>query len=384
MKKGFIFLLVLFFLPKAYLIAQQPLKVAVFAPLYLDSAFDGEDYKLGNNNIPKVMLPGLDFYHGVMMALDSLKAENKQLEVLFYDSKGKESIYTIIRKPEFSDINMIIAAFNNKADVKPLSEIAQNRKIPLISSTYPNDGGIISNPYFVMINTSLKTHIEQLYQYTQRNFPITNVIYVKRKGQLDDLVQYYFTATDQSTPSVPIKYKAIELSDTATFKSLEASLDSNKKNTIICGSLNEAFGLKLVKMLSFASKSYECTAVGMPTWDGIKELESQDCKGVMIIYTTPYNFPRNHVMAIKLSKLYKQELNAKPTDMFYKGYESMFHFGSLLIENPTNIMSHLSDKNFKIFNEFDIQIIKNKPELTIKYLENKKLYFIKKLDNSYR
>ncbi|HEX6915966.1 MAG TPA: hypothetical protein VF145_12035, partial [Chitinophagaceae bacterium] len=43
-------------------------KVAVLIPLYLDSAFHGTTYKLGNSNIPKYILPGLDFYNGVMMA----------------------------------------------------------------------------------------------------------------------------------------------------------------------------------------------------------------------------------------------------------------------------------------------------------------------------
>ena len=114
--------------------AQQPIKVAVFAPIYIDSAFDYGDYKLGNKNLPKYMLPGLDFYNGVIMAVDSLKTEGKDVEVLFYDSKGSESIYTIIRKPEFENISMIIASFNNRNDVKPLADIALHRNIPLISA----------------------------------------------------------------------------------------------------------------------------------------------------------------------------------------------------------------------------------------------------------
>ena len=99
-----------------HLNAQEPLKIAVFAPIYLDTAFNGDNYKL-NYNLPKYILPGLEFYNGAMMAVDSLKTEGKELEILFYDSKGSESIYTIIRKPEFQNIGMIIACFNNRNDV---------------------------------------------------------------------------------------------------------------------------------------------------------------------------------------------------------------------------------------------------------------------------
>jgi len=360
--------------------AQSRLKVAVFAPVYLDSAFKGTDYKLGTSNIPKNMLAGLDFYNGVMMAIDSLQSDEKDLEVLFYDSKGSESIYTIIRKPEFDKINLIIAAFNNKADVKPLAEIAQHRNIPLISSTFPNDGGVTGNPNFVMINSSLKTHIEAIYKYLQKNSATTNNIYVRKKGPSEDLVEYYFKNFANATTSTPLNYKTIQLEDNDADQKLISSLDSNTENTIICGSLNETYAAKLVKNLA-SNGSYSCTAMGMPTWDGIKELDGSACNGVNIIYSTPYNFIRTQPLAIKLTKQYTDKLNGRPSDMFFKGYESMFHFGSLLLDYPNTLIDHLSDKKYKLFNEFDIQPITDK-DGNIQYLENKKLFFIKKLNGS--
>lgn len=363
--------------------AQNRLKVAVFAPVYLDSAFNGDDYKLGINNLPKYMLAGQDFYNGVMMAVDSLQSDGKDLEVLFYDSKGKESIYTIAHKPEFVGVNLIIAAFNNKVDVKPLADIAQARKIPLISATYPNDGGVTNNPYLVMINTSLKTHVEQIYKYLQKNNATSNLIYVKKKGPLEDLIQYYFQEAAKATPSLPLKYKTVELTDNLTPQVVASSLDSNLINTVICGSLNEPFGVKLVKALA-ANKSYDCTVMGMPTWDGLKDLDGSDCKGVNLIFTTPYNFVRSAPTAAKISAAYKSQFYGRASDMFFKGFESMFHFSSLLIAHPDNIMEHLSDKDFKLFNDFIIEPFKVSADQPVQYLENKKLYFIKKLDGAYK
>ena len=359
--------------------AQQRLKVAVFAPIYLDSAFKGDDYKLGLNNLPKNMLAGLDFYNGVMMAVDSLQSEDKNLDVLFYDSKGSESIYTIIRKPEFAGVNMIIAAFNNRQDIVPLAEIAQHRNIPLISATYPNDGGVTNNPYFVMINSSLKTHVDQIYKYIQKNYSSTHILYVKRNGQLEDLVQYYFMEAGKASAAPPFVYQTLDLADPFTSQSLLSNLDSTSDNTIICGSLNEAFGVKLVKTLA-ANGSYNCTVMGMPTWDGLKDLDGSDCNGVNIIFSTPYNFVRTQSTAATLAFNYKSQLNGRPSDMFFKGYESMYHFTSLLIKHPKDLINHLSDKEFKLFNDFNIEPIKNINDQSIQYLENKKIYFIKKIN----
>lgn len=66
-----------------------PLKIAVFAPIYIDDAFNNENYSLGNNNIPKAILPGLDFYNGIQLAIDSLQTEGQHLEILFFDLKSK-------------------------------------------------------------------------------------------------------------------------------------------------------------------------------------------------------------------------------------------------------------------------------------------------------
>ena len=71
-----------------------PFKVAIFAPLYLDSAFDSmENYRYAKNEFPEFINPGLEFYEGVQLALDSLSKEGIPLEVFIYDSKSSsESI----------------------------------------------------------------------------------------------------------------------------------------------------------------------------------------------------------------------------------------------------------------------------------------------------
>jgi hypothetical protein len=119
---------------------RQPLKIAVFAPVYLDSAFKGNDYKLSNtNSLPRYMLPGLDFYNGVLLAIDSLQAEHAQLEVLFYDSKSlTQPLPQVLLKPELNGVSLLIASFNTRNEIKLLADFALNKNIPLISATYPN------------------------------------------------------------------------------------------------------------------------------------------------------------------------------------------------------------------------------------------------------
>ena len=44
-------------------------KLAIFAPLYLDSALDSMDnYRYAKNQFPEFINPGLEFYEGVQLA----------------------------------------------------------------------------------------------------------------------------------------------------------------------------------------------------------------------------------------------------------------------------------------------------------------------------
>ena len=63
-------------------------KVAVFAPLYLDSVFSGTSYRYGKR-FPRFVLQGLDFVQGVQIALDSMPpVPGATIQTYIYDSKS--------------------------------------------------------------------------------------------------------------------------------------------------------------------------------------------------------------------------------------------------------------------------------------------------------
>ncbi|MEQ1624931.1 MAG: ABC transporter substrate-binding protein, partial [Sediminibacterium sp.] len=323
---------------------EAPTKIAVFAPLYLDSAFNGNNFKLGNTNLPKYLLPGLEFYNGVMMAIDSLNAEGVNAEVLIYDSKQSESaIQEILSKPELEGVSLIIASFNNRNEIKALADFALSRKIALISETYPNDGGVSENPYFVLINSTLRTHIDALYKYLQRFHSTDHLIWIKRKGALEDMIQSFFTELQKKTPSLALRIKTVEMVDSLNQQTLLTSLDSNRNNVLICGSLNEPFGTAIVKTLA-DNKDYKGTVIGMPTWDGFKDLAKPEYKGIEIIYSSPYYFPRTDKISNTISNKYRNKFQARPSDQVFKGFESMYHFSKLLIKHKESFLDNISNK----------------------------------------
>src|SRR6476620_269341 len=145
-------------------------KIAVFAPLYLDSAFNYSGNYAFSKSFPKFLNPGIEFYQGVQLALDSLQKTGAPLEVFIYDTKARTtSLPQLLRSPEMSNVEMFIGQCS-AAETKLLADEALVKRIPFISATLPNDAGTAANPYFVVLNTTLQGHIEGIYKMLQRTY----------------------------------------------------------------------------------------------------------------------------------------------------------------------------------------------------------------------
>ena len=353
-------------------------RVAIFTPIYLDSAFDwNNEYRYANNILPKFINPGLEFYEGAQLALDSLNKESAPLEVFVYDTKSaKNSLTQQLEKAEADSIELIIA-YCSAAEVKTIADAGLKRNIPVINVNLPNDGGVTGNPFFVLLNSTLKTQCEGIYKHIQKYYPLHKIIMFRKKGQLEDRIKSYFDDYTKNTASVPLKIKYIDLVDSFTVNQLKAQLDSNSQTLCIAGSLDENFGKRLTQQLASIRKQYPVTVMGMPTWDGIKDFSRPEYKNIEIIYATPFYNAKTDKVSMGISNFFNNKMYARPSDMVFRGYEVILKFAKLLLQYNKDIASNLSSKQPKIFTDFDIQPVFSKQNMTLDYFENKKLYFLK-------
>jgi ABC-type branched-subunit amino acid transport system substrate-binding protein len=377
MIKRFFFLSVMGMFFTVQCVAQKH-KIAIFAPLFLDSAFDGSDeYRFAKNTFPKFINPGVEFYEGAQMALDSFNKTGAQLEVFIYDTRSAtESLEQQLNKKELADAELIIAHCSSN-ELRLLSEIALKKNIPVINATVPNDGGAGGNPYFVILNPTLKTQCEGIYKHLQKYYAINPIIVFRRKGAADNMVKTIFDDYAKSTVGVPLKLKYIDLDENFTPSQIRAHLDTVRKTVCVAGSLDMNFGKKLSSTLASLNKDYPSMVMGMPTWDGIKEFTKPEFKGLEIVYSTPFYHAKTDKVSQQISQHFNNTMYARPSDMVYRGYEVTWKFVKLLLQYKKDFASNLGSKQNKLFTDFDIQPVINKRTSVLDYFENKKLYFLK-------
>ncbi len=356
-------------------------KIAVFAPLYLDSLFTENTYLLGNK-FPRFALQGLDFIQGAQIALDSSLAPKEKIEVTFFDSKSTtNSVQSLINSNKLNDVQLIIGSVRDEEFLQ-LASFAQQRKIPFVSVTYPNDGGISANPYLIISNSTLKSHCEAIYSLLIQNHGTDNILYARQTGSQEDRVAGYFNNINKPDGKQLLKIKTINID--SNFNVIKNSLDSNKKNIIIGGSLDEDFATNLATSLNGVKKKYNITLIGMPNWNGFNSFsinKKELIKDFPIYYTSPYFNNKSDKYSKILQDAYLIQYKGYPSDLAYKGFESMLLFPAILMNYGSDFMKHLNDSNNNIFCEYNFMPVYNKKASgTPDYIENKHLYFLKRLN----
>jgi hypothetical protein len=356
-------------------------QIAIFAPLYLDSAFDATGAYRYDKNFPKFINPGLEFYEGVQLALDSLQKEKAPLDVQVYDTRSThQSLAQVLESPGFDRTELIIGHVVN-GEMQQLAAAAARMNIPFINVNFPNDGGITNNPSFVILNSTLRTHCEGIYKFVQRNYPTKQIVLFRRKGGQEDRLLGYFTDISRTTAGVPLKIKYVTLDDNFDNTAVASKLDSTILNVCIAGSLDDNFASHLCETLSTLNKTYRSTIIGMPTWDNT-DFSKPEYSGDEIIYSTPFYINPNDSLVRQIQQNFRTRFYSRPSDMVFRGYECTYRWGRLLLLHGRNLTGSIGEKKYKVFDDFDIQPVLSRPAMTLDYFENKKLYFIKKTDGN--
>jgi len=356
-------------------------RVGIFAPLYLDSMFSNGNFKF-KQGIPKSLMPSIDFIQGAQIALDSMAVGKEHIEASIYDTRSyTKSIPYLISNKSIDSINLIIGSVKD-ADYKQLADFALARHIPFISATYPNDGGITANPFTVILNSTLKAHCEAIYSYLLQNHGTDQIFLCRKKGSQEDRVAGYFKSLNEQDGRPLLNIKTL-ITDSVTSDFLMPKLDSNRQAVLIGGSLEENFAASLATACNDLHESYPLLLIGMPNWDGFVSLHKRSIEGLPVYFTSPYFNSKLDNYSKMLTAAYLKRYSIKPSDMAYKGFETVYLFTRLLAKYPNDLIGHINDKSEKVFCEYNIRpVMLKKENTTPDYFENKHLYFIKLLNGN--
>jgi hypothetical protein len=352
--------------------------IGLFAPLYLDSVFKTPAYKSGKK-FPRFALPAIDFIQGAKIAIDSFPLDNEIVTLQVFDTKSDSvTVESMINYNQLDNLDLIIGLVKDN-DLDLLASFAKQKKIPFVSVTHPNDNGVEDNPYFIMLNPSLKTHCESIFSYLLQNHGSDNILLVRKPGSQEDKTERFFNSINKPDKKALLKINSIQ--PDSAWTNVSAALDSTRKNCIIGASLDETFAKELVSNLKKSPKKFDLLLFGMPNWSGFsafsKNIKS-DYRDFSFYYTTPYFNNKTDSISLLIQNSYLNQYKGTPSEMAYKGFETVYLFSRALTLDTKEISTVINDAK-KLFTSFRLLPVQSKESnKAVNYFENKNLYFIKK------
>ncbi|WP_346236068.1 ABC transporter substrate-binding protein [Niabella insulamsoli] len=355
-------------------------KMAIFTPLYIDEAFDNAgSYRFSGKNFPKQSINGLEFYHGASLAIDSLNKLNIPLDIHVYDTKSKrETLAQQFSKCAADGVELIIANCS-LSELNTLARLGADKKITVLNATVPNDANTTDNPYFVVMNPTIQTQLEGLYNYLKTKYAGKQVTVITRKSSSEKYIRTVFETLNEHFKNA-VNFNFREVNDDIALKALGTTTQPTEVGLYVVGSLDTDFGMRVLKQFSESRKNYaSLTLIGMPTWENI-DLGKADFKGVEVIYSTPFYNARTDAASRYISEYYTKKMYARPSDLVFRAYGLTYRFGQLLNKYGRNINTKLGGSEFRAF--FDMNIQPDYQNGKVSHYENKKLYYLKYLDGS--
>ena len=347
---------------------KEAYRIDVLLPLNLNVI--GNNSKAGR--APESAQPTINFYEGLMVAVDALREKHTKLDLHVHDiNDPKASINTLILNKELNKSDLIIGSIQSN-DIPAVAAFAKKNKINFISALSPSDAGIKDNPYFFLVQPTLKTHVTELIEFANKKYsksPKYIFHLSNTSGERDAYMQLR---------EAMIEEKDLKIVDCAKYKmqtdSLMRLFDSTETNVVFVSMLEIAKAEQLLNSLAQLPSSYRFEVFGMPSWKSLRGLTQSSAYTTMsIYYTTPFYYDPTTGPGKFVSNNYKTNFGGTPSEMVYRGYEILYWMSSMLDKHGTIFNNNLSDVSAAPFTRYDIQPAWSK-ENDFLYLENKMLY----------
>ncbi len=327
-------------------------RIEALTPMYLDDLVKGESVTF-KDKLPEKAQPGMAFYQGIKLAADSLKRAGYQIDIYIHDvASAAETPDALLSKNKLDSADLIIGAVATK-DITSLATFACKKQINFISALSPADGGVKNNEYFTLLQPSLKSHCDWIYNDVAVRYPGRAVSLFYRTSTLADENAYKYLTTDKYTPMVlnTMLCKRVPGKD-----SLRRMFDTTKPNIVIVSVLDIGFADSLLKTLSREFPAVHFEVYGMPTWSGMASLQKANAyRNLTVTLSVPFYFDPGQPLTQYIERKCKAEFGVKPSELVFRGFETVFWYAYLLKQYGTIFNTKYNDNTAAPLTRFDIK-----------------------------
>lgn len=321
--------------------------------------------------IPMQSIKAIEFYEGVRMALDTLKAEGVSLFVDVLDTQRDTTVVkNLLTTRALQEADLIIGPVTSK-NLSLVAEFARMTKKVLVSPLNARPQLTNNNPYFIQVNPSFDVHarhivdlldrVKRPFRYQsrieERNYLILGL--TRDSSRVAAIQAQYAIAKNQYNATIPT---LIRSSTNIDISNIKPFLKSNQLNVIVMPTYhNEAFVYNSLRELQKLvdkverNSSYPLVVIGMDRWRYYNRVNFEYYEDLNLYLTSDY-FTPNTTYHQAFRNSYKAVYGIGSREFSLKGFDIMLYFGRMLQRYGVNFQAHLwKEANMYRHTQFQIQ-----------------------------
>ncbi len=282
----------------------------------------------------------VEFYQGMVLALDSLSNETVKFELSVYDTKGQDSlaIVRLLQKPELAESDLIVGPlyFSN---FEMVADYANHQQIPIVSPVKQNNKILLGNPFVYKIVPSKLSLVDNLTKLAIDSFSNANLIAVEHQYSKENQLADHFAKQYNQliiNKQDTLLYSTVKKISISRADELIPQLKKNMNNIFFVPSTNSTFVTNLFSSLSNVLhtnnyKDYQITLIGLEEWASFENIDLVyfDLLNVHIPVQQYVNY--DDEVALNVISKYYQLTETYPTNTSFLGYDVGIYFGNQLI-----------------------------------------------------
>jgi LysM repeat protein len=307
-----------------------------------DQVSNGHSQSQDNQRISNQTASFLDFYQGVLLALDSLKEIGISINLSVFDTeKNADKARALTNEKDLQEAHLIIGPAFPEC-LQPIAEFALEQRIPIVSPLSPNNFLLDRNPYLFQVNPSFLTQLEEFTSYIDlcsgQNIVLIHEADSTNMSMVNGFKKMISSSINNCPSSNLIHFKEVYYSPGSPAPQVQErishSLNHDRENLILVPSNNEAFVSDLLGNLHTLSTIYKypISTYGFPRWQRFRNVQIDYYYQLQLHLFTPFYVNYSNGKVKSFITKYRDAFRVEPSQFAFQGYDVTVFFLSAMKE----------------------------------------------------
>lgn len=290
----------------------------------------------------------LQFYEGVLIAVDSMQKSGMRVKLNVFDTKDSpETVKNLVAKGALNDIDLIIGPVYENVQ-KEVALKARESQIPMVSPFTPKSALINSNPRYFQINPTREYIADATLEMIATGFSNANFIVVKTS-------QFEGTAEGQTVERI----KSVVAKNGSRFqvydfkreraRGLKAALSQEKENVVYLPTSDEGELSVAISNLNNLAGEYQITLVAQNNFQQrYPSIDIAHFHNLKLHYINPYFVDYTDKGTNDYIEKFKSFFGTEPNSYGIQGFDAAYYFLNALFWYGNDFESCIEKHQIKL------------------------------------